>query len=625
MARQPYFVDSSTKQMDVQGSFGGGMVTQAHPEKLRDDQSILVENGDIVAGGVIQARGAYSQSNNPSTPISGNTQGRFRYTNLAGGQDLVAINGQLYTISGNTYTKLNITGLAGGFQTVRSIEAVQDADKMYFATGSGIVIYDGVTASLMNAYAPNGLEALYIGTNGYAVDPLTYLSDTTGMANIILGVTASDRYGVVNDSVTFTAYVQKVTTDTLEYLWEYKNVQEAEWKKINSGTWQLAKNITCTFGIKADYQIRVTIRKQGTTVDLSQYVLPRYKINSTPNDKPEPEINFDDMKLCNRIFIHYDRLWVYGDTNNPSNLYCSHLNKFTYFPRTNIINVTDPLRGALQSVVQYKNFLITFTNGSIQGITGRNPQEFEKFPIHTTLGTKYPYSVQIMKNYITFVGNDNGIYILKSFNYASDDKLNVERIDGDIMDVVGNEIKVSTRILSAIYNNQYYLYIESGGTTHNIYRFYFEIGVWVRDKVAIKFKTMDNVDNVLTTTSLTGGTLYQLKNTVFRDGTNTVYSLKIKSKDFHFGLPHHRKKLKQYQILAKITNVSAIGVTIYLDNNLLGSTTLNYDSAQNTDAQKLSMMASGRFRYVKTELVIDVNELVQLVGYGFVFKQGTPK
>ena len=147
MAKQPYFVNSSQKQMDVQGSFAGGMVSQSHPEKLRDDQYQIMENADIIQGGVTQSRGAYSKTNDPSTPISGLTQGKWRYANLAGGTDIVAINGNLYSVVNNSYTKIPITGLTNGFQTSREINAVQLRDKMYFATGSGIVVYDGSTAS----------------------------------------------------------------------------------------------------------------------------------------------------------------------------------------------------------------------------------------------------------------------------------------------------------------------------------------------------------------------------------------------------------------------------------------------------------------------------------------------
>ena len=623
MAKQPYFVDSSQKQMDVEGSFGGGMVTQAHPEKLRDDQLILVENADIVAGGVVQARGGYSQSNAPSSAISGNVQGKFKYQNIAGGQDLIAINGKLYTISGNTYTALTITGLTNStFQSTRNVGSVQYRDKLYFATGSGLVVYDGTTASLVTAYAPTGLEALYIGTNGYAANPDTYLSDTTGAADVILGVTASTRYGVINQNITFTAYIQKVTVDTLEYQFETKQVVSADYTVVQA--WGSSKTWTGNFSTKADYMIRVSMRKTGTTVTLSQYVIPRYKVNTTPDEKPEPGITFTNMSTCNRIFIHYDRMFMYGDSTNPDFLYISHLNKFDYWPRTNIIKVTDPLRGSLQKVVQYKNFLVCITDGSIQGIQGKSPADYDKFPIHTTLGTKNGDSVQVMKNYITFVGNDNGVYVLKSFTYAADDKLNVDRLDVNIMDVVSGLLKTATRVLSAIYNNQYYLYIENSGGNY-IYRYYFELGVWVRDSTSLSFRTMDNDNNVLTTTSLTGGTVYKLSTTVFRDGTATAYNMRLLSKDYNFGYPHHRKKLKQYQILAKMTAQSGISVGLYLDNNLLSTTMLNYDATQNTDAQKLKLMASGRFRYVKTDIQVFVNEAIQITGFTFVYKLNNPK
>lgn len=619
MARQPYNVDTSQKKLEVFGSFGGGMVTQAHPEKLKNDQSVLLENIDIVDGGVIQNRGAYSQTN--AGNITGNTQGRFKYVNLAGGQDIVAINGKLYTVVGNTYTYLPITGLSS-FQASRTIEAVQLREKMYFATGSGIVEYDGTTATKLTAYTPTGLEALYIGTNGLAADPDNYISDTTGAGNVILGATVSLRYGVINTPITFTAYVQKVASDTLEYKFETKQTDALEWKLDKD--WSTSKSLSKTFTTRAEYMVRITMRKQGTTIELSQYIIPRYKVNSVPEPKPEPTVNGSNLESCNRIFIHYDRLWIYGDTNNPDFLYISHLNKFTYFPRTNIIKCTDPLRGALNNVTRYKDFLVCFTSGSIQLITGTNPAEFVKVPLHTTLGTKFGYSIQIMKNSIVFAGNDNSIYILRSFNYASSDKLNVERIDDKIKDVIASELKVATKVYSAIYEDQYYLYIESGQTKH-VYRFYYEMGVWVRDVLPFGISSMENVDNVLVTTSPTNGTIYKLLDTVYYDGVDKVYSMNLKSKDFNFDMPHHRKKIKEYQLITKIQTDTRIMVSLFADNNFLVSQALSYDPNQNSDSQKLKVMASGRFRYVKTEITIPVVEFIQLIGFGFIFKENTPK
>lgn len=611
------------KKVEVFGSFGGGMVTQAHPEKLLDSQSVLMENADVLAGGVVQNRGAYSQTNSNGGSITGNTQGRFKYQNLAGGTDIVAINGKLYSVSGATYTQIPITGLTQ-FQQSRIIEAVQLRDKMYFATGSGIVVYDGVTAALMTAYAPTGLEALYIGTNGYAANPDSYLSDAVGAANVILGVAPSVRYGLINTNVTFTTYVEKVSTDTLEYLFEYKNVDSLDYKAINGSTWQSAKTITCKFSAKNDYMIRVTIRKVSTTVELSQYILPKFKVNSTPEEKPEPNVTFANLSTCNRIFVHYDRLFIYGDTTNLDFLYISHLNRFDFFPRTNVIKVADPLRGALQSVVRFKDFLVCFTNGSLQMITGVSPKDFTLSPIHTTLGTKFAYSVQVMKNYLAFVGNDNGAYILKTFNFASNNKMNVERIDDNIKDVLTAQIKTASRVLSCIYNDQYYLYIENGSNKF-IYRFYYDLGIWVRDTLPFSIVTMDNVDNVVTMTAPTTGTIYKLLQNVYYDGTATPFSVHLISKDFDFDMPHHRKKMKEYQVLMKLTSATSAVVKVYGDNTQLISKAITADAAQNSDAQKLKVQTSGRFRYAKTDILYTVTENTQLIGFGFIFKENTPK
>lgn len=620
MARQPYFVNTTQKKMEVYGSFGGGMVPQAHPEKLNDDQVILIENANIKAGGVLEPRGGYKETNAPSISLTGYTQGRFKYNNLAGGQDVVAVNGQLYTVVGNTYTKLTITGLTS-FQNIRPIEAVQVGNMMYFATGSGLVKYDGVTASLVQAYAPNGLEALYIGTNGYAANPDSYLSDTIGAGDVILGVVPDQRYGVMNQNVTFTAFIQNTNTAVLEYRWELKTVTAPEYTEFLG--WSTSKAAVANFAAKGDYMIRVSLRKQGTTVVLSQYVLPRFKVNTTPDENPEPSIDFEDMKLCNRIFYHYERLWLYGDTGNPDHLYISHLNNFSYYPRSNIIRVSDNTRGGLQSIKQYKNFIVCWTDGSIQAVLGDSPQNFTKQPIHMSLGTKYPYSVQVVKNYIAFIGNDNAVYMLKSFNYSQDDKMNVERIDEKVMDSITVDLAASTRVLTAIHDNQYYIYIECA--QNRIYRFYYELAVWVRDSTSLSFMTMMNYNNKLLLALNTGGKLHELQDNVFFDGVNTTYTMVVKSKNHNFKVPHHRKKLKQFQLLAGLTALSTINVKLYTDNNLLSTTDLSYDPLQNSDAQKLKIMASGRFRYTKFELSILVKERVQLTGWGIVFKENTPK
>jgi hypothetical protein len=129
----------------------------------------------------------------------------------------------------------------------------------------------------------------------------------------------------------------------------------------------------------------------------------------------------------------------------------------------------------------------------------------------------------------------------------------------------------------------------------------------------------------VTACATNNGTIYKLDPDKFVDGTNKRYTMKVVSKNFVFGMPHHRKKLKQYQLVTKLKPSSSIMVSIYADDKLLSNVPLSYDPNQNSDSQKLIVMSSGRFRYVKVDLTIPVRDSIQLIGFGFVFKQNTPK
>jgi hypothetical protein len=624
MARQPYFVNSSEKQLETFSSFGGGMNTQEHPAKLSDGECQLLENVDIIAAGVVRNRGAYKKTADGGGTITGISQGLFLYADPVSSQVIEAVGGKLYKVSSGVYTNLPITGLATGFQTTRTIEAVQYRNKLYIATGSGLVTYDGTTAALLAAYQPTGHEALYTGTNGYALNPDTYLTDTTNSSsNTILGLKTDQRYGVINKAVTFTAYVDKIVSDTLEYQFSSKYMTDPKYYVWQP--WSSLKTYTHAFGKNTDYSIQCEIRKVGTTAVLSKFELPKFRVAATPDATPEPTINFDDMKLCTRILLHYDRMWLYGDTNNPDHLYISHLNNFAYYPRTNIIRVYDELRGNLQKAVRYRNFLICFTDNSIQMITGVSPADFVKSPVHTSIGTIRPSSIQVIKNYIVFAATDGSVNILKSFNYSSTDKLNVERIDNNIRESISAKLKIATKVLSAVYEDQYYLYIQSG-SSYYIYRYYYEVGVWVRDVLAIPMSNMTNISNVLNLTSDTNGRIYQLIRGFYFDDVSTVYNMNITTKDFDFGMPHHKKKLKQFQLISKLTSATTVNITITGDDVSLISQSVVGDPTKNAnDSQKFNVTGSGRFRYVNTNLSIPVRGEIQLLNFGFIFKQSSPK
>jgi hypothetical protein len=631
MTKQPYFVNTSDKQMEIFNSLGGGMVTQLHQSKMKDDQLRLIENGDIIAGGVITNRGGYKRTNKPSTAISGLTQGVFFYDdNTLNGQTIIAINGKLYKVSGNTYTNLPITNLTGGFQTTRLIEAVQYRTLMYFATGSGLVKYDGTTATLVDAYTPTGLEALYVGLNALAVDPESYIADNTaGAADLILGFKCDSRYGLVNQYTDITAYVEKISSHTLEYRWSSKFTSEPTSKYHVWQDWSTNKVYHHKYTHKNDYSIKCEIRKQGTTAVLDEHVLSKFRVLSSPDPKPAPTINFADISTCTRILLHYNRLVMYGDTNNPDHLYISHLNNFAYFPRNNILRVFDSARGKLKACVQYRNFMLCFTDNSIQMLSGSSPTDFSLSPVHTTIGTNRSHSVAVIKNYVAFVGSDNAVYIIKQFNYSTTDKLNIERIDLPIQDDITNNISQSSSVMTTVYNNQLYIYIQNLNDCF-VYRYYYELDVWVRDWNAVmQFANMRALNNVLYFTSSSGGQIFQLTKGYFFDDDATKsyrFTLALVSKDYDYGMPYHKKKLKQFQVLCSMQTSTRILTTLYSDDGVLLAANMGTTAKDaSNDSQKIIMAGNGRFRYIKADMRIGVLADFTILGFGFVFKYGAPK
>src|SRR5206468_9295353 len=126
---------------------------------------------------------------------------------------------------------LAITGLGGGFQTTLPIEGVQYKGKLYIATGTQLVQYDGTTASTVTPYVPTVLEAIYIGTNALMSDPTAYVADgVQGSGISVAGIKPSARAGTATQAMTFTGYYNKAASITaVDYLWEYKKSTDAAW------------------------------------------------------------------------------------------------------------------------------------------------------------------------------------------------------------------------------------------------------------------------------------------------------------------------------------------------------------------------------------------------------------
>src|SRR6185312_5345337 len=164
MARRSYYTEPWEKKIEEYQNFSGGINTTAAQDMMGDHELTDAVNVSLDERGSVTRRSGMIPHLSPQT-LDGEAQGYFRYYKTATSfEEIIAIGGKI-EIDGRV---MEIDGLAGGFQTTRPIDAVQFYDKMYFATGTKLLQYDGTNLAVIKPYSPEPLEALYVGTNGLA-------------------------------------------------------------------------------------------------------------------------------------------------------------------------------------------------------------------------------------------------------------------------------------------------------------------------------------------------------------------------------------------------------------------------------------------------------------------------
>lgn len=464
--------------------------------------------------------------------------------------EIVAINGFLY----KNGAVLPITGLESGFQTTRKIEAVQFKQSLFIATGSKLVEYDGTIAKVIDPYKPVGQEALYVGYNGLFPDPINYASDSTNTFIALDAVLFDKRYGIVNTPIQMTFVITKPSADVIEYKTEIKKVSDTSYTIVKDwATAATGRVVTYTPKDIGDYMFQFTIRKQGTTGQDIVYNVPKYSVKATDENTT---LSCATMQTCNRIFIHNDRLCMYGDTTYPNQLYFSHLDKPRYFPVNNTIDFKSDRQEGLTAVVKYRNILIAFTPSNIQALYGTSPLDFTKKVINASLGCIAPYSACVVENAVNFVSKE-GIFALVSMGTV-DDRMNVRRLDERIWNILPK----STNCVGVYFNKQYHLVYP---TDKLRFRYYTQMGVWTKDKsTKMTLNQLTEWDGILIgqQSDLGGVVKFDPSSTATND-LGEVYTFAFETREFDFGVPNHIKVLKQMQIRMKVQAISS-GLKVFV-------------------------------------------------------------
>lgn len=551
MARKQYATRPWEKHLEEFSNFSYGLNTVASNENMQDTELRDICNHDLAELGAVKRRYGMVQHLNPS--IEGLGQGYFRF--YKSGTEYIEIN----TVGGQFVIDGEIKAVEGldAFQTEKTIEAVQFGEKLYIATGTKLVEYDGETFKVAEPYKPEPLEALYIGTNALADNPSDFMKDGEAIFPRIDGVTFSSRYGVINESVTLTAYVSKPSEMGLEFQfeWRYPMMEEGKW--YLGQDWSSDKTYKFTAEATGDVQFRVNGREAGKTVSEIQYLIPKFTVKPAKDEKDKEE-DVSTIHTCNRIFLHWNRLIIYGDNNNPDMIYISHLNNPNYFPIPHCLRFENGKKEALTTIVRYRDMLVAFTRTTVQALFGKSPMEFHRVMLNTSIGCIAPKSAVVVQNHIIFLSSE-GVYVLKSVGYV-EDKANVTKIDTKIDNIIPREEDAC----AIFFDNQYQIVFPSKQTR---FRMYVENGAWVKDhSPKLDFNNLYERDGELFGQSISG-IVMRFDKSVYSDD-EYVYEDVIETKGFSFGQPYHTKKLKEIQIMTspKEGDIST-SVYVYADSN----------------------------------------------------------
>lgn len=636
MARQNMSPVPFKKHMEAYNNFSGGLNTVSSNDNLKDNEFPDLINVDLAERGSVKRR--QGMVSHLTSPASGRGQGYFRFYKPDGTFDeLLAVGGKLY----KNGVQLTIANLSS-FQSTRTVEAVQFKDKLYIATGTKLVEYDGTSAKVVVPYTPQPLEALYIGTNALADNPNAYITDGTATSLTISGLVPSKRYGVVNTSTTFTAYVNK-PTGTVEYKLEYKKYGETSYTLARN--WSTSKTPSMKFESLGDYEIKLTARMQGTTTE-EYYFIPQYSVHE--DSKMNAEHDTSTIHSCNRLVLHWNRLILYGDSSKKDMVYISDLDRPEYFPTLGTLKFENERQEGITAVVEFRDMLVVFTPNSIQALFGKSPQDYNRVNLSSSIGCIAPQSAKVVGNYVAFLSQE-GIHILKSLGYT-EQRANVQKIDNQIDNIVPRE----TDACAIVVDGQYQITFPQ---QKKRLRFYLHQGVWTKDESEkLDFRRSYEWNGEVFGLR-DGGEVLKMGGAY--DDAGFVYTDRYTFKDYTFGEPYNPKKLKEMQLLlAHFIQRVHLNLYVYADDVLVlspnvshpainengevvwveesnpnleldtgtvfGSWSLGHSAFGEIRSSVQKLRISGKCRRVRLELVHEEATPNHILGVGFIFKSKKP-
>jgi hypothetical protein len=180
-----------------------------------------------------------------------------------------------------------------------------------------------------------------------------------------------------------------------------------------------------------DFKVEVKFAVTGTSqIHTDEYIYQGVQVKAFREDGDVLEQTVSGVKNCNRIRLHWDRLMLFGDPDEPTQLYFSDLNNPAYFPQANTLRFDTGKQEPITAVVRLHDYLVVFSKSMIHILTGKTKDDFAINLINDSVGCVAPKSAVLTGNVVTFL-SEEGVFSIRPSTFKLD-QLNVQRVDTKI-------------------------------------------------------------------------------------------------------------------------------------------------------------------------------------------------
>lgn len=230
------------------------------------------------------------------------------------------------------------------------------------------------------------------------------------------------------------------------------------------------------------------------------------------------------------IELHYERLWVAGNSSYPSRLYYCEVSDETAWPENNYLDIYTNDGGYIQGIAELGQILLVFKNNAVYKVYGNTANTFEVKPALGLPGLKAPGSLVKAVGGVVWLASEGVFY----YDGANLHKLNSDKIEALIDDIDGSCLDEVSALFA---DEHYYLLYCDGSVAYNnsVLDYNFKVKAWGKFEgwnlsSMIVWDSGDDNGEIYGGSS-NSGYFYRLFHTYADDGTDITVTIETKHVD----------------------------------------------------------------------------------------------